>query len=291
MNRSTQLNLKSGSGGYRGNTINQRSNMTDSEQTNEYCENNQPSTSNPQNQPTYADGYTKIPPNELRRIENQRIRLNMGFSISGDMIKDLSSPSQLMFDADVIFSSRWATSQNTEVAVLRRPYTVRIRTVGTTAKCHEYKETRREEENTDLLKKKEEQRRKADILEEKQKQQEEDRKRQTEADHRRVNTAFLDRLQASSSGRVPEPVTQTAESTNVWLDSDDDDVDDDEPQDTALSNPSQVHADRAEEDDSDHTWTLMKLQNRFPYYEQDMLEEIVKQCNGNYQQAYELLDV
>lgn len=43
----------------------------------------------------------------------------MGFSISGDMIKDLSSPSQLMFDADVIFSGRSATSQNTEVAGLR----------------------------------------------------------------------------------------------------------------------------------------------------------------------------
>uniref|UniRef100_A0A8C1ZLV6 Epithelial stromal interaction 1 n=1 Tax=Cyprinus carpio TaxID=7962 RepID=A0A8C1ZLV6_CYPCA len=158
-------------------------------------------------------------------------------------------------------------------------------------KSHEYRDTRREEENSDLLKKKEEQRRKAEILEEKQKQQEEDRKRRTEADHRRVNMAFLDRLEAGSSGRVPEPMTQTPESTNVWLDDDDDD---DEPQDTALStvpNPSQLHTDSEEENDCGHMWTLMKLQNRFPYYELDMLEEIIKQCNGNYQQAYELLDV
>ncbi len=32
----------------------------------------------------------------------------------------------------------------------------------------------------------------------------------------RVNMSFLDRLEAGNSGRVPEPVTQTPESTNVW---------------------------------------------------------------------------
>lgn len=59
---------------------------------------------------------------------------------------------------------------------------------------------------------------------------------------------FLDRLEAGSSGRVSESVTQTPESTNVWLDDDDDD---DEPQDTAIStvpNPSQLHTDCEEED-------------------------------------------
>ncbi|XP_051761041.1 epithelial-stromal interaction protein 1 isoform X4 [Ctenopharyngodon idella] len=154
-------------------------------------------------------------------------------------------------------------------------------------KSHEYRDSRREEENAGLLKMKEEQRRKTEILEEKQKQQEEDRKRRAEADHRRVNLAFLDRLERSS-GRVSEPVTQTPESSNDWLD------DDDKPQDTALStvpNPSQVHTDSAEEDDSDLIWNLMKLQNRFPYYDRDMLEDFVKQCNGDYQQAYELLNV
>uniref|UniRef100_A0A9J8BJU4 Epithelial stromal interaction 1 n=1 Tax=Cyprinus carpio carpio TaxID=630221 RepID=A0A9J8BJU4_CYPCA len=73
MDRSTHLNHNSeGSGAYRGHPVNQR--MTDSEQTDEYsCENNSPSTSNPQNQPTHADGYTKIPPNESRWSKLQRI--------------------------------------------------------------------------------------------------------------------------------------------------------------------------------------------------------------------------
>lgn len=59
-----------------------------------------------------------------------------------------------------------------------------------------------------------------------------------------MNSAFLDRLEASGSGvRVSEPVTQTLESSNVWLE------EDDEPQDLSTSpNPSQVHTDSAEED-------------------------------------------
>lgn len=56
MNQYTYQNRNNArSGGYRGNTINQRSNMTDSEQTNENeCEKNSPGnvTQNPQNQPT-----------------------------------------------------------------------------------------------------------------------------------------------------------------------------------------------------------------------------------------------
>lgn len=60
-----------------------------------------------------------------------------------------------------------------------------------------------------------------------------------------MNLAFLDRLEASRSDSVSEPVTQTPENRNVELD------DADEPQDKAFSpvpNPSQVHTDSAEED-------------------------------------------
>ncbi|RXN20980.1 epithelial-stromal interaction 1 [Labeo rohita] len=285
--------------------------MTDSEQTNECCEKNLPSTSNPQNEPVHADGYTKIPPNESRRSKTQRIAQKEEEDLRRWKEENRPGPIQLppekLGGAVSLAEVRQRQQMESRQSKMRKKQRQeemdkkkrqaeeeQIEQMKAKqrekAKSHEYKEARREEENTDLLKKKEEQRRKADILEEKQKQQEEDRKRRTEADHRRVNLAFLDRLEASSSGRVPEPVTQTPESSSVWLDEDDDD-DIDEPQDTALSNPSQIHADRSEADDGDHTWTLMKLQNRFPYYERDMLEEIVKQCDGNYQKAYELLDV
>lgn len=343
--------------------------MTD-EQTNENdSANNLPnvSTSDPQNQPTHADGFTMIPPNESRRSKLQRIaqkeeddlrRLKeenrpgpiqlaperLGGAVSLAEVRQrqqaesrLSKHTKKLQKEEMDKKKRQAEEEEYEkMKALQREKATKLEmrkkqedeerqkqyqqdkqmktneflqrfersssSVSTAAstsipasswtKSHEYSEARRKEENADLLKKKEEQRIKTELLEEKQKQQEEDGKRRAEADHRRVNMSFLDRLEAGNSGRVPEPVTQTPESTNVWLDDDDDD--DDEPQDASLStipNPSQLHTDCEEEDDCGHMWTLMKLQSRFPYYERDMLEEIVKQCNDNYQQVYELLNV
>lgn len=343
--------------------MNQRSNMTDSEQTNmneNECETNSPDRQNPQNQPTQAEGYTKIPPNESKWSKLQRIAQKEEEDLRRFKEENRPGPIQLAPERLGGAVSLAEVRQRQQVEAYRSKLTKKLRkeemdrikrlaeeeeiekmkaiqrekanklemrkkqeeeqrkeqyqhdkqmktneflqriersssTVSMASsnsipasswvKCHEYRDSRREEENADLLKMKEEQRRKTEILEEKQKQQEEDRKRRAEADHRRVNLAFLDRLEASRSGGVSEPVSQTPESSNVWLD------DDDEPQDTALStvpNPPQVHT---EEDDCDHLWTLMKLQNKFPYYEEDMLKDILKQCNGNYQQAYELLNV
>ncbi|XP_016101230.1 ABC transporter F family member 4-like isoform X3 [Sinocyclocheilus grahami] len=337
MDRSTHLNHDSG--GYRGNPVNQSSNMTDSEQTNEYdCENNSPSTSNPQNQPTYADGYAKIPPNESRRSKLQRIAQEEEENLRRWKEENRPGPIQLAPErlggavslAEVRQRQQDESRHSKLKKKLRKEEMDKKTRQAEEEENEKMKAMQREKANKLEMRKKQddEQRQKlyqhdkhkktegflqrierssttvsmaagnsipasswAEILEEQQKQQEEDRKRWTGADHRRVNMAFLDRMEASNSGRVPKPVTQTPESSNICLDDDDDD---DKPQDTALStvpNPSQVHTDSAEEDDHDHMWTLIKLQNRFPYYERDMLEEIVKQCNGNYQQAYELLDV
>ncbi|XP_067299449.1 epithelial-stromal interaction protein 1 [Pseudorasbora parva] len=366
MDQYTHLNRNNArSGGYRGNTINQRSAMMDSsEQPNEYeYEKKSPDTQNPQNQPTHAEGYTKIPPNESRRSKLQRIAQKEEEDLMRLKEENRPGPIQLpperlggavslaevrqrqqvearqsklrkkLRKEDMDRIKRQAEEEEIEKmkAIQREKanklemrrkqeeeqrkewyqhdkqmktneFLQRIERSGSTVsmassnsipasswvKCHEYRDSRREEENAGLLKMKEEQRRKTETLEEKQKQQEEDRKRRDEADHRRVNSAFLDRLVASRSGGVSEPVTQTPESSHVWL------CDDDKPQDTASStvpNPSQVHTDSAEEDDHDQMWTLMKLQNRFPYYERDMLDDIIKQCDGDYQRAYELLDV
>ncbi|XP_030642983.1 epithelial-stromal interaction protein 1 [Chanos chanos] len=147
------------------------------------------------------------------------------------------------------------------------------------ARSHEYREARRAEENAILQQGKEEQRKKSDLLEEKQRQREEERKRQLEMERRRVNSAFLDRLEAAGSGRVQEPLACSLEDSQSR-----------EPQDPGSSsepNPTQVHTDTAEETDSE--WVIMKLLSNFPSYDRDLLEDIVIQCNGNYQQAYELL--
>ncbi|XP_077072553.1 epithelial-stromal interaction protein 1 [Siphateles boraxobius] len=365
MNNYTHLNRNNArSGGYRGNTINQRSNMTDSEQTSEYeCAQNSPGTQNPQNQPTHAEGYTKIPPNESRWSKLQRMaqkeeedlrrwreenrpgpiqqppeRLGGAVSLAevrqrqqvearqSKLIKKLKKvdmdrinrqaeeeeiEKMKAIQREKANKLEMRTKQEEEQRQERyqhdkqrktNEFLQRIErsssTVSTASsnsipasswvKSHEYRDSRREEENAGLLMMKEEQRRKTEMLEEKQKQQEEDRKRRTEADHRRVNLDFLDRLEMSRSDRVSEPVTQTPENRNDWLD------DADEPQVTAFSpvpDPSRVHTDSAEEDHPGHMWKLLKLQNEFPYYEREMLEDIIKQCNGNYEHAYELLNV
>ncbi|MCI4378448.1 hypothetical protein PGIGA_G00215970 [Pangasianodon gigas] len=153
------------------------------------------------------------------------------------------------------------------------------------ARGHEYKEARKAEEQMALQQKKDEQRRKSQILEEKQKQEEEDRKRQMENERLRVNTVFLDRLEARGSGRASELLPCTPELGNVWQT--------EEPQDPASSPvpfPSQLHTDSAAEEDTDFEWVVMKLQNKFSYCEREYLEDIVSQCNGNYQQAYDLLN-
>ncbi|XP_027020204.2 epithelial-stromal interaction protein 1 isoform X1 [Tachysurus fulvidraco] len=153
------------------------------------------------------------------------------------------------------------------------------------ARGHEHREARKAEEQDNLQQKKDEQRRKSQILEEKNKQEEEDRKRQMENERLRVNSAFLDRLEARGSGTASESLPCTPELGNFWQM--------EEPQDPAsspVSFPSQLHTDSAAVEDSDIECVVLKLQSMFPYCEQQYLEEIVSQCNGNYQQAYDLLN-
>ncbi|XP_036421294.1 epithelial-stromal interaction protein 1 isoform X3 [Colossoma macropomum] len=112
------------------------------------------------------------------------------------------------------------------------------------AQGREYKEARKAEEQDALEQMKEQQRRKSEILEKKQKQQEEDRKRRMESECLRVNSAFLDRLEARGSGRVSESNSCIPEGGNIWQT--------EEPQDPASSPvpfPSQVHTDSAEEEE------------------------------------------
>ncbi|TSL16021.1 Epithelial-stromal interaction protein 1 [Bagarius yarrelli] len=150
---------------------------------------------------------------------------------------------------------------------------------------HEYREGRKAQEQVILQQKKDEQRKKSQILEEKHQQEEEDRKSQMEKERLRVNSAFLDSLEAKGSGRASELLPCTPELGNVYRMR--------EPQDPApspVSFPSQLHTDSAEEEDADREWVVMKLQSMFSYYEQENLEDIVSQCNGNFQRAYDLLN-
>ncbi|XP_049503411.1 epithelial-stromal interaction protein 1 [Panthera uncia] len=69
---------------------------------------------------------------------------------------------------------------------------------STWARSWAYKDSLKEEENKKLQKMKEEQRQKSELLEFNRQQQEEERTKTHQAEHKRVNNAFLDRLQGKS---------------------------------------------------------------------------------------------
>ncbi|XP_008583656.1 PREDICTED: epithelial-stromal interaction protein 1 [Galeopterus variegatus] len=69
---------------------------------------------------------------------------------------------------------------------------------STWARSWAYKDSLRKEENEKLQKMKNEQHRKSELLELKRQQQEEERAQIHQTEHRRVNNAFLDRLQGRS---------------------------------------------------------------------------------------------
>lgn len=113
--------------------------------------------------------------------------------------------------------------------------------------------------------------------------------RDVQLDHRRVNTAFLDRLEGLSRGREtgegdPSSASEDFRLFNtpgqqqlppVHLDPD----------------PEQRCSNWTEEADPepDYDWALMKLESSFPDCCRVFLEDILNQCSGDYEQAYTLL--
>lgn len=113
-----------------------------------------------------------------------------------------------------------------------------------------------------------------------------------ELEHRRVNSTFLDNLEARVRGSEKETNEQGIQERPPMA-----------PEDFRhrMSNPSgqqpplphletdpeqSYYREEAEPDDD---WALMKLMNSFPEYNRAFLEDILEQCNSDYQQAYTLL--
>ncbi|XP_018584808.1 epithelial-stromal interaction protein 1 [Scleropages formosus] len=167
-------------------------------------------------------------------------------------------------------------------------------------RAREHREAQRAEEEGFLMQMKEEQRRKSEILEEKQKQLEEQRERDVDAERRRVNATFLDRLQGKNeSSKEVQPPHLPLEELDVR------DLQSCEFQIPTTSSrphlhqvpvtlpqldPPQVQRDKAKGEETDHEWAVMKLLIRFPSCEREFLQDIVAQCNGDYQQACSLLE-
>ncbi|KAJ8253371.1 hypothetical protein GJAV_G00212190 [Gymnothorax javanicus] len=155
----------------------------------------------------------------------------------------------------------------------------------------EYREAQRQQESAAFREMKEAQRQKSELQEAKQLKMEEKRQREIVSDHRRVNSAFLDRLQGvTNHAREAERPLPTPEDSDAQHPLGPESAPG-APLSVEPSGPTVTPglAESAEEDDCDTDWVVMKLVNQFPFYERELLADIVDQCGGDYEQAYELL--
>ncbi|XP_040004944.1 epithelial-stromal interaction protein 1 isoform X2 [Xiphias gladius] len=137
----------------------------------------------------------------------------------------------------------------------------------------------------------------SEAMESKQREKREKSVREVQLEHKRVNSAFLDKLEGRGGGSEREtqregvqgadrprlasenlrrrPSTTTGQPAFAHLQPD----------------PEQSRSGRTEEADPepDYDWALMRLMNRFPNCSRVFLEDILDQCNGDYEQAYTLL--
>lgn len=110
--------------------------------------------------------------------------------------------------------------------------------------------------------------------------------KELQQEHKRVNSAFLDRLEGQSRGcereaEAPEDFTyQLSNSPGQQP-----------PLTHQDTDPELSCSGWTEEADPqpDYDWALMKLMNSFPDCCKVFLEDILNQCNGDYEQAYTLL--
>lgn len=114
-------------------------------------------------------------------------------------------------------------------------------------------------------------------------------------EHRRVNSAFLDKLEGRGKGSEKRTEQEGNQECPVLT-----------PEDfrhepssfpgqqlpvTHLNpDPEQSYFGLIEDAEPDYDWALMRLINSFPACSRVFLEDILDQCNRDYEQAYTLLN-
>ncbi|XP_034417203.1 epithelial-stromal interaction protein 1 [Cyclopterus lumpus] len=119
-------------------------------------------------------------------------------------------------------------------------------------------------------------------------QREESKGRDVQQEHRRVNQAFLDILEGRPGGREKETKEegvqdfghQPSNPPGQQL-----------PPAQLNQDPDQSFADWTDVADPDYDWALEKLMTSFPDYNRAFLEDILDQCNSDFEQAFTLLNI
>ncbi|XP_034741788.1 epithelial-stromal interaction protein 1 [Etheostoma cragini] len=115
--------------------------------------------------------------------------------------------------------------------------------------------------------------------------------RDVQLEHRRVNSAFLDKLE----GRGSEKETKEEavwEVERPFMSTNEDTPRNQLPVVHLNPDPEQGYYDWTDEagPEPDVDWALMRLMSSYPDFSKVFLEDILDQCNSDYDQAYTLLD-
>ncbi|XP_072440885.1 epithelial-stromal interaction protein 1 isoform X1 [Chiloscyllium punctatum] len=172
-------------------------------------------------------------------------------------------------------------------------------TVPTTpwSKSRGYRETQREAELQRLQEHKDEQRRKSELAAEEASRLESERQHRLQEEHRKKNQAFLDNLERSrkslenlSSSLAPLSDEESFESQAMQC------VPSVSPlvglRETRQDNSNTAVENAACRDSPEDTvfdWNLMKLQSCFPDCEPSVLEDLLLQCDSDYEKVIQLL--
>lgn len=197
-------------------------------------------------------------------------------------------------------------------------------------KKEEEEKRRKAQEEKEIQEMKQRQREKAERLEQKRQQEHSRRREQFQLDQMRVTDRFLQQLEskasfsASASSPIPnkdvpkvkknlDDIQQEHKRTNAaFLDrlerqtkasnmssssSSSDSLHQESPSHPRTCPEVRYSGQVAGEDElntasePDLDWALMKLMSNFPHCDKDVLEDILSQCNGDYQHAYGLLSL
>ncbi|KAA8593109.1 hypothetical protein FQN60_018564 [Etheostoma spectabile] len=115
--------------------------------------------------------------------------------------------------------------------------------------------------------------------------------RDVQLEHRRVNSAFLDKLEGrGSEKKTKEEAVWEAE--RPFMSTKEDTPRNQLPVVHLNPDPEQSYYDWTDEAglEPDVDWALMRLMSSFPDFSKVFLEDILDQCNGDYDQAYTLLN-
>ncbi|XP_056287727.1 epithelial-stromal interaction protein 1 [Pseudoliparis swirei] len=116
-------------------------------------------------------------------------------------------------------------------------------------------------------------------------QREESKGRDVQQDHRRVNQAFLDNLEGQPGGSEKETKEGFGHQPS-------NPPGQQRPPAQLNQHPDQSSSDCWTDDaDPDYDWALEELMTSFPDYNRAFLEDILDQCNSDYEEAFTLLNI